>query len=148
MGFLIDTNVLSEFRKGPRADKGVQDWFAHANDEELFVSVLTLGEIRRGIENIRRRDPVSAQQLQFWLAELQNNLADRILPITPMIADRWGCLGVPNPIPVIDGLLAATALEHGLTLVTRNVNDVKQTGVAWLNPFEKDAFKEPQENRL
>lgn len=138
MGFLIDTNVLSELRKGLRADRGVQQWFSHVNDEEMFISVLTLGEIRRGIENIRRRDPVSSQRLQFWLTGLHTTFAGHILPITPMIADRWGYLGVPNPIPVIDGLLAATAIEHSLILVTRNVNDIKQTGVAWFNPFEKD----------
>ncbi len=94
-----------------------------------------MGEIRRGIEGIRRRDPVSATHLDQWFATVQTRSAGRVLLVTPGIADRWGRLNVPDPLPVIDSLLAATALEHGLTLVTRNIKDVKQTGVSLLNPF-------------
>jgi toxin FitB len=135
MGYLIDTNVLSEIRKGRRANAGVREWFAEANDDDLFVSVLTIGEIRRGIEGIRHRDPVSATYLDKWFATVQARSTGRVLLVTPDIADRWGRLNVPHPLPVIDSLLAATALEYGLTLVTRNIKDVKRTGVSLLNPF-------------
>jgi len=135
MGYLIDTNVLSEIRKGRRANAGVREWFAEANDDDLFVSVLTIGEIRRGIEGIRHRDPVSATYLDKWFATVQARSTGRVLLVTPDIADRWGRLNVPDPLPVIDSLLAATALEYGLTLVTRNIKDVKRTGVSLLNPF-------------
>jgi toxin FitB len=135
MGYLIDTNVLSEIRKGRRANAGVREWFAEANDDDLFVSVLTIGEIRRGIEGIRHRDPVSATYLDKWFATVQARSTGRVLLVTPDIADRLGRLNVPHPLPVIDSLLAATALEYGLTLVTRNIKDVKRTGVSLLNPF-------------
>jgi len=135
MGYLIDTNVLSEIRKGRRANAGVREWFAEANDDDLFVSVLTIGEIRRGIEGIRHRDPVSATYLDKWFATVKARSTGRVLLVTPNIADRWGRLNVPDPLPVIDSLLAATALEYGLTLVTRNIRDVERTGASLLNPF-------------
>lgn len=135
MGFLIDTNVVSGLRKGQKANAGVRQWLESIDDADLFISVLTLGEIRNGVERLRRRDPVSAAILESWLLQLTESMRDQTLPITPGIADCWGRLGVPNPRPVIDTLLAATALVHGLTLVTRNVNDVAHTGVAILNPF-------------
>lgn len=136
MSWLIDTNVLSELRKGERADAGVRAWFAAANDGELFVSVLVLGELRRGIESLRRRDTVAAAALEQWLARLVETFADRLLPVDAVIADRWGALNVPDPLPSVDGLLAATALVHDMTLVTRNVRDVQRTGVRTENPFE------------
>ena len=135
MGYLIDTNILSEIRKRERANDGVREWFAEASDEDLFLSVLTLGEIRRGIEGIRRRDAMSATNLDRWFVTVQARSAGRVLLVTPDIADRWGRLNIPDPLPVVDGLLAATALEYGLTLVTRNIRDVKRTGVSLLNPF-------------
>lgn len=135
MGYLIDTNVLSEIRKGRRANAGVREWFAEANDDDLFVSVLTIGEIRRGIEGIRHRDPVSATYLDKWFATVKARSTGRVLLVTPNIADRWGRLNVPDPLPVIDSLLAATALEYGLTLVTRNIRDVERTGASLLSPF-------------
>ncbi|MEW6219373.1 MAG: type II toxin-antitoxin system VapC family toxin [Thermodesulfobacteriota bacterium] len=113
----------------------VRDWFSRVEEASLHVSVLVLGEIRRGAELLRRRDPVSAALLETWLLGLKVTLADRLLPITEEIADRWGRLGVPDPVPVTDGLLAATALVHDLTLVTRNVHDVERTGARLLNPF-------------
>ena len=134
MSWLVDTNVLSELRKGDRANGGVRTWFTEAHDEDLFTSVLVLGEIRRGIESIRRRDLPSALALEHWLARVTAEFSDRVLPITAAIADRWGALNVPNPIPTIDGLLAATALEHDLVLVTRNVRDVAGTGARVLDP--------------
>jgi predicted nucleic acid-binding protein len=95
-----------------------------------------LGEIRRGIEGIRRRDEASAKTLDAWLAKLLADYSPRVLRVHEPIADEWGRLNVPDPLPVIDGLLAATAIIHGLTLVTRNVNDVERTGVACVNPFD------------
>lgn len=137
MGFLIDTNILSEIRKGPRANPGVIAWFAAAPAEKLFVSVLTLGEIRRGIESIRRRDPLSAGHLDQWFENLlaRAEADGRILPVSWAIAEQWGRLNVPDPLPVIDVLLAATAMIHDLTLVTRNTSDMTRTSVALLNPF-------------
>lgn len=135
MGFLIDTNVLSELRKKERANPGVAQWFTHVDGEDLYLSVLVIGEIRNGIERLRRRDLVAADRLETWLLAVQTKLTGRILPVTSSIADRWGRLAVPDPLPVVDALLAATALEHDLILVTRNERDVKRTGVRILNPF-------------
>lgn len=135
MSFLLDTNVISELRKGERADSNVRVWFANVADEEIFLSVLTIGEIRRGIENVRRRDPDSALALDGWLARLSDIHRERILPLDHLIADEWGRMNTPNALPVIDGLLAATARVLGLTLVTRNVADVAATGIEMLDPF-------------
>ncbi len=135
MSYLLDTNVISELRKGARADPGVSAWFVGLADEEVFLSVLTIGEIRRGIENVRRRDPASAAALDSWLARLSEAHGERILPVDRAIAEEWGRMNVPDPLPVVDGLLAATAGVLGLTLVTRNVADVQSTGVELLDPF-------------
>lgn len=135
MRFLVDTNVLSELRKGQRAHPGVRAWFESAPDDGLFTSVLVLGEIRRGIESIRRRDAPSALALEQWLRRLTSSFSSRILPVDAAIADRWGELNVPDPVPTVDGLLAATALVHDLTLVTRNTQDVLRTGVKLQDPF-------------
>jgi predicted nucleic acid-binding protein len=136
MGWLLDTNVLSELRKGKRANDGVRKWFAGVDGAELHTSVLVLGEIRRGIELIGRRDDVAAQALDQWLLRTLETFTDHVLPVDERIANRWGQLNVPNPVPTIDGLLAATAIEHDLTFVTRNSRDVDTTGVTVLNPFE------------
>ena len=136
MGWLIDTNVLSELRKGTRADPAVTAWFEGTNDTDLYTSVLVLGEVRRGIESIRRRDETAATALELWLWRTIEVFANRVLPIDAAITDRWGRLNVPDPVPTIDGLLAATALERDLVLVTRNTRDVESTGVRLLDPFE------------
>jgi predicted nucleic acid-binding protein len=136
VSFLVDTNVLSELRKGPRANTGVRAWFNSAADDDLFTSVLVLGELRRGVESIRRRDVVAAVALEQWLARLTELFADRVLPVDAVIAERWGALNVPDPVSTVDGLLAATALVHGLTVVTRNSRDMERTGVSLLNPFD------------
>ncbi|HVR38453.1 MAG TPA: type II toxin-antitoxin system VapC family toxin [Thermoanaerobaculia bacterium] len=104
----------------------------------IYLSVLTIGEIRKGIENIRRRDPRSADALEVWLLRLMLDHRDRILPIELDIVEEWGRLNAPDPLPVIDGLIAATAKVRGLTLVTRNVPDVARTGVPSLNPWRHD----------
>lgn len=135
MSYLLDTNVISELRKGKRADPNVSSWFADLDDEKIFLSVLTIGEIRRGIEGVRRRDPDSAAVLDRWLALLSEAHSDRILPVNRAIAEEWGRMNVPDPLPVVDGLLAATARVLSLTLVTRNVADVKGTGIELLDPF-------------
>jgi len=135
LSYLIDTNVLSELRKGARCDPNVSRWFASVDPEEVFLSVLAVGEIRNGIERIRRRDDRSARVLDTWLRKLIAEHSDRILPIDEAIAQEWGRLSVPDRIPVVDGLMAATARVHSLTLATRNLKDVARTGVPCINPF-------------
>lgn len=136
MSFLLDTNVLSEMRKGERADRNVRSWLRHSSGASFFLSVLVLGEIRRGIEKQRRKDPVAASALEHWLGRVVESHGSRIIPVDHRVADLWGRLGSPDPIPVIDGLLAATAIVHDLTLVTRNLTDIRETGASFLNPFE------------
>ena len=133
--FLIDTNVISELRKGGRANLGVLDWFESADPQGLYLSALVVGEISRGIERIRRRDDGSAAHLDAWIKTMRRDFADRILPVDEQTALIWGALGMDQPIPPIDGLLAATALRHDMVLVTRNVDDVRRTPAQVLNPF-------------
>lgn len=136
MSYLVDTNVISELRKGKRADRGVVSWFSGLADDEVFLSVLTLGEIRRGIEGIRRRDAVAAGALESWLGRISELHRERIVSIDRAITEEWGRINVPDPLPVIDGLLAATAKLTGLTLATRNTAHVERSGVCCFNPFE------------
>jgi len=135
LSYLLDTNIISELRKGKRADTNVTAWFADVGEEEIFLSVLTIGEIRRGIESVRRRDLDSAAALDRWLTLVSEAHADRVIPIDRAITEEWGRMNVPDPLPVVDGLLAATARVLGLALVTRNVTDVEATGVEVLDPF-------------
>lgn len=133
--FLLDTNVVSELRKRDRAESQVRTWFDEHRDAEFWLSVLVVAELRRGVELIRRRDVPAATTLMAWLESTISDYEDRILPVTLAIGQRWALLSVPDPVPVIDGLMAATAVEHDLTLVTRNVDDVKRTGADFVNPF-------------
>lgn len=135
-GYLVDTNVVSEMRKGKRIDPNVLAWFQTTQEEELFLSVLVLGEVRSGIEGVRPKDPAQARALERWLLGLEAMYVDRMLPVTAAIADKWGRLSAVDSPSVVDGLMAATALENDLMLVTRNVQDVKRTGVKLLNPFD------------
>jgi toxin FitB len=135
MAYLVDTNVISELRKGALCNEGVARWFAATSEDDLFCSVLVIGELRRGVERVRRRDASGAAALERWLTNLATAYAERILPITLPIAQLWGDFGVTDPIPTVDGLLAATAQHHGLVLVTRNVKDIARTGVQHINPF-------------
>lgn len=137
MRFLVDTNVISELRKRDRCNTSVASWYAELPEDSLFLSVLTIGEIRRGIESVRRRDPRSAGVLDNWLARILHDHAPRILPVSRAIAEELGRMNVPEPLPVVDGLLAATAKVHGLTLATRNVDDIERTGVPIVNPFAR-----------
>jgi predicted nucleic acid-binding protein len=103
---------------------------------DLYISVLVLGEIRRGIERLRRRDEIQANRYEGWLGVLRSSFEDRVLPVTEQVAEVWGRMGVPDPVPVVDGLMAATAQVHGLTFVTRNTAHFARTGVSIFNPFE------------
>ena len=133
-GFLVDTNVLSEARKAKGGNPHVMAWLAD-HRAELFLSVLVTGEVRRGIERIRLRDRAAAGTLERWLRTLEVEFDDRILPVDAAVADRWGRLMAERTVPVIDGLLAATALVHGLILATRNVRHISPTGVSTVDPF-------------
>ena len=133
--YLLDTNVVSELRRRDRGDENVMAWYASVSADELFLSVLTLGEIRKGIELIRDRDPGQADVLETWLRHMEQQHEGRILPVDAAIANAWGQMHYVRSIPVVDGLLAATARVHGLTLVTRNVQHVQGLGVSLLNPF-------------
>jgi toxin FitB len=134
--FLLDTNVVSELRKRERADPGVRRFANATPPEQACTSVLVLAEIRLGIESKRRNDPGQAELMDRWFVQLRTSMGARVLPVDEVIADRWARLSVPNKLPLIDGLLAATALVRGLTLVTRDVAGVARTGVQVLNPFE------------
>jgi predicted nucleic acid-binding protein len=134
LSFLLDTNVVSEARKR-NADPNVRAWLASVPDPDLYLSALVIGEIRQGVERLRRRDPAQAAMYDAWLSTLLRDFADRIVPVTAEVAQEWGRLNVPDPLPVIDGLLAATAKVHGWTLVTRNTADLARVGVPLLDPF-------------
>src|SRR6266567_2415220 len=121
---MLDTNVISDIRKRDRAHPAVARWVAQTPVEGIGTSVIVLAEIRRGIELKRRRDPQQAKALDRWFLQMRIRLGDRVLPIDEPIAEAWALLAVPNPLPLIDGLLAATAKVHSLTLVTRNVADI------------------------
>jgi predicted nucleic acid-binding protein len=136
MTYLLDTNVVSELRKR-HPDPHVLAWYDGVASADLFISVLTIGEIRLGVERLRRKDPAQAELLEQWLGGLQVTYADHIAGIDTAAADQWGRLNVPDPLPVIDGLLAATAMARGWTMVTRNTADIARSGVPVINPFDQ-----------
>ena len=137
MLYLLDTNVLSELRKGPRCDPAVAAWErAELAARKGGISVIVIGEIRKGIELIASRDPASGSRLESWFQGLLRNYSDRILPVTREIAEEWGRLNARRPLPAADSLLGATANVHGLILATRNVSDLAQVGVRVTNPCE------------
>jgi predicted nucleic acid-binding protein len=139
VAYLLDTNVLSELRKGMRGDQRVRAWAKSASSERHLVSVLSLGEIRKGIERLRRTSPEKCEVFEEWLEQLGRQYAEEILSVNDAIADRWGRLEASRTRPVIDGLLAATALEFSLTIATRNTRDFADTGVKLVNPFDWSA---------
>ena len=124
MTWLVDTSIISEVRKGPRCHPGVAAWWAAAEDRDLFLSVLTLGEIHRGIEGIRHRDPAKAAALERWLRDVSEAFGARTIGVDVTVADAWGRMSAARSIPVVDALLAATAYVHDLVLVIRSTADV------------------------
>ncbi|WBQ14353.1 type II toxin-antitoxin system VapC family toxin [Hyphomonadaceae bacterium BL14] len=124
MSLLIDTTIISQVRKGDRCDPAVAAWWAGIAEDDLWLSALVLGEIRKGVELARRCDPRKANALEAWL------------PVDTAVAEAWGRMNAIRPAPVIDALLAATAKINRLTLVTRNAADVAGLGVDVLNRFE------------
>ena len=136
MNYLLDTNIISEVRKGPRCNSKVAAWYNLIDDAEIYLSVLVLGEIRKGLERARRNNPAQARTLENWLATIGTSFAERILPIDQAIADEWGRMSAKRPVSTIDALLAATAKVNDMTLVTRNTVDVADLGAKVLNPFE------------
>ena len=120
----------------PRPHAAVAAWFAAVTAPELFLSVLVIGEIQQGAERLRARDPRRAAAYDAWLGLLRTDFGDRVLPITEVIAVEWGRLNARRTLPVVDGLMAATARVHRLTVVSRNAADFRHTGVPVLDPFE------------
>lgn len=132
--YLLDTNIVSETRK-VRADARVMAFLAASDTSSLFVSALTLGELRKGVEAKRRVDPAAAARIAEWVDSIESTFADRILSVDSAVARRWGELSAERSRPVIDTLIAATALVHRLTLVTRNAADVRGIEVATIDPW-------------
>jgi predicted nucleic acid-binding protein len=133
--YLLDTNIISEVRKGARCDPQVASWFAKIADDDIYLSVLVLGEIRKGIERAKAANPRQAAQLEAWLVQLQESFADRILSVDQAVADEWGRMSARRSVSTVDALLAATARVHCLKLATRNVGDVTDLGADIFNPF-------------
>lgn len=142
--FLLDTVVLSELRKSPRQrNPHLLHWIEAVASQDLFISVVTIGEIERGIERQRRRDPAFAERLAAWLDTVLRTYEGRILPMDIAIARRWGRLSQQIGNKGLDLVIAATALEHGLTVVTRNLSDFAPTGVSVLDPFSSPLRRKP-----
>ena len=136
--YLVDTDVISEIRKGEKANPGVREFFESASRQglDLYLSVVSIGELRQGVERIRHRgDEEQAHLLERWLQHVSSAYADAILPIDEETAHVWGRLRVPNPENPLDKQIAATALIHDLTVVTRNTEHFAPTGVRLENPF-------------
>ena len=135
MNYLIDTNIISEVRKGARCDPDVAHWYSRIEDSSLYLSVLVLGEIRKGIEKVRPSDAARARALEKWLMEVGKAFGDRILSVDRAVTDEWGRMSAMRTLPIIDALMAATANVHGMTLVTRDSFDATGLGIRLLNPF-------------
>lgn len=136
--YLLDTNVISEIRKGKKADKGVQNFFTGVISEKIstYLSVITVGELHRGVEIIRHRNDLQqADTLEAWLSKVLAEYEDNILDFGKEAAQIWGYLRVPHHENSLDKQIAATALVHDLTVVTRNIDDFSSTGVRLINPF-------------
>jgi len=136
LSFLLDTNVLSEIRKGKNCDAKVRQWWDSTTESDFYLSVIVAGEIYRGIDKLMMTNPAMARKFQTWLASVVQEFEGRTLTVDLRTAEIWGRLSSKRTLPLADGLLAATALAHDLTLVTRNTRDIQRTGVRYLNPFE------------
>ena len=134
--YLIDTNVISESRKGKKANLGVREFWRTIDPDSVYLAVQTIGEIRRGVESIKSRgDLVQSKVLEQWLDQVINNYGDRILAFDEDCAQIWGRLMSPHKVNPIDKQIAAIGLIHGLTVVTRNTSDFDGTGVRLMNQF-------------
>jgi predicted nucleic acid-binding protein len=137
MSFVLDTNIISEVRKmRGRCHPQVWRWYDATPVEEIYLSVIVLGEMRRGVEMKRRKDPASARAFEKWLSETEVVYQERVLSITKEICDIWGRISAQSNISTSDGLIAATAAYHGFTVATRNTRDFQRCGVDYMNPFE------------
>ena len=132
---LVDTNVVSELKRGRNADPRVVAWFSEMPNERVFTSVVVLGEVRRGIELVARRDKPQAEVLERWYASIRDQLANRVLAVDEPIMMVWSRISVPDLLPAYDGLIAATALVHGMTVATRNTADYRRAGVEVFDPW-------------
>lgn len=137
MNILVDTNVISELRRGRNADSRVLRWFGAIAPENVFTSVIVLGELRRGIELLARRDRRQADTLAQWYDIIRERLADRVLVVDEPVMTVWARISTPDILTAYDGLIAATALRHGLTVATRNLRDYRRSGVQVVNPWEQ-----------
>lgn len=135
MPYLLDTNVLSELRRGRKCDRRVRAWARATSRDRHFISVLSIGEIRKGIEILRRKSPQQCPAFENWLDRLLTDYEDAVLPISEEVADRWGRLNAERSQPVIDSLIAATALEFEVTVATRNTGDFPPE-VTGVNPWK------------
>lgn len=138
MTYLIDTNILSEIQKGPSADERVLNWWNSTQDIDLYPSVVAVGEVYRGIEKLLRIDPRRGQVYLDWIRNVTEAFRGRILGVDLDSAIAWGKITSGRSLPLADAMLAATAISHNLVLVTRNTRDIRETGVQYLNPFEKE----------
>lgn len=135
MRFLLDTNVISEWRRVLRSDPGSLAWFIEVELDDCALSVITIGELKIGCERLKSRDPGRAWALEHWVALVLETFEGRILTVDEPVIDVWSRMAAPRSLPQFDGLIAATALRHGLTVVTRNVKDFAIPGLSLLNPF-------------
>jgi predicted nucleic acid-binding protein len=134
VSYLLDTNVVSEIRRG--RDANVQAWAGQVAGTDLYLSVLTVGEIRKGVDRLCPRDPSQADVFETWLADLAADFGERVLAIDARVAAEWGRRGAPSERKTVDSLIAATALVHGLTVATRNTADFDGCGVPLINPWQ------------
>lgn len=135
MNVLVDTNVVSELKRGRNATPRVAAWFAAMAPQSVYTSVIVLGEIRRGIMLVARRDRAQADALDQWYASMRQRLGDRVLAVDEPAMAIWARISVPDPLPAYDGLIAATALAHDLTVATRNTKDYRRAGVPVFDPW-------------
>ena len=135
MSFLIDANIISEVRKGKHCNPALLDWWTDVEDDELWISVLVLGEMRIGVEMARSKDPMKSEALDAWHKKVLDNFADRILPVDLAVVEEWWRICAIRTVPTVDALLAATARSKHMTIETRNVKDFAGLNVQILNPF-------------